>query len=115
MRPESTHRIPKERMDPRRPPRPSFFLDKAWPALLFALALFKLADWRLHHDPSLLLGGIGFVLLAAGTLVHRSPRMRKMTARPWPGLGLAFAGLALVMAAIVLHRLGPVTGVLAAG
>lgn len=116
MRPEPTEPKPAG-TGHRASPRPSFFLDRVWPFLLLALAFFKLADWWRDdgHDPLLLVGGIGFLLLAAGAFVRRSPRARRTAAASWLEFGLALAGLVLVLVAIVLHDFGPFTAALATG
>jgi hypothetical protein len=87
--------------------------DKGWPFLMLALGLFRLADWWLggYQDTAPLLAGLGFLLLAAGTAA-RSALLRTAAVPAWrhTGMALAWLGLALVLAGILLRHFGPPAG-----
>ncbi|SEJ41332.1 hypothetical protein [Frateuria terrea] len=99
-------------MEPSPQTQHSFFTRKAWPFLMLALGLFRLAGWLQggRQDPAFLLAAAGFALLAAGTAI-RSPALPARSVA-WRRLGMALAllGLALVLVAIALRHLGPSGG-----
>jgi hypothetical protein len=89
--------------------QPRIFTGKVWPLLMLALGLSRLADWWPGNgrDPTPLLAGVGFLLLAAGTVARSSVlRSAGSVARQRLGLALALLGLALVLASIAMRDFG---------